>query len=769
MSLPQAEVVFQVSLLQALPSNSTLNLEILDDITGLAFNPQRIEMSEKDDHTYFIKIPLVIGSVVKYRYVRKSDVSTVEYSPQGTQVRFRMADITGPAIIQDSITGWIGQLYSGPLGKAQGQFIDDASNAPIPNLLVTAEGIQTVTASDGTFFLEGLTPGTHDLVAYSLDGRFITFTQGITIADKATTPVFVHLNKRKLVNLTFNITAPDSFSQQLPVRFASNLQSLGNVYADLLSGSTTIAANLPTLVKISTGHYQLKMQLPVGFDLRYKYSLGDGLWNGELDSAGAFRLREIIVPNQDITINDVITTFQSPSLGAISFLVTTTAPLPAGESVSIQFNPFGWFESIPMVKIGENQWLYTLYSPLALFGQIEYRFCRNDLCDLTQAVAQKQQIFAASSQPKTISETISEWTNYSSKTSPTEAVTDGDNISPRPDFTAGFEITSQYNPIEPAYIASCFSKIASTGANYVVFSPTWTATRNNPPLLEPVPGTDISWTEMQTTIIQAQQYELNAALFPRLNFPNGASNFWSSANRDTDWWTNWYSSYHRYMMQVADWAQLTKIKTIIIGDPMVNPSMSGGLLSDGKSANAPENADDQWRQMVKDIRSHFSGVILGAIAYPSTSPLPGWLDSVDGIYVLYSDPLSQSSQTSVADLEITLTKDLNQNLSPEIKSFNKPVWLALNYPSASNAFSGCTDTLGSCLDDWGNGKTDLDAQARIYNAAIIVAGKESWISGFISRDNQPIAAVMDSSPSVLSKPANDILWFWYHFLLNKTS
>jgi Carboxypeptidase regulatory-like domain len=767
-TLSQAEVVFQVTLPSAIPNNSTLVLEILDDVTGLSMNPQKYEMTKQDDRTYFIKIPLVIGSVVKYRYIRQAEVSTTEYTPQGGQVRYRLANISGPEIIRDNIAGWIDQLYAGPFGRVRGQFIDKNTNAPIPNLLVTAEGVQTVTASDGSFILEGLTPGTHSLVAYSMDGQFSTFSQGVTIAEESTTPVFVYLDKRPFVNVTFNITLPEGFNNQLPLRFASNDQALGNIYADLYSGSTTVAANLPILTKVSTDHYRLQLKLPAGYDLRYKYTFGDGLWNSELDTTGAFVLREVIVPSADTTIDDVVSTFQSPSFGAVSFFVTTSSEIPSDEIVSIQFNPFGWFESIPMAKIGPNQWEYTLYSPLNLFGEIEYRFCRNNLCELTQAVAQTDQNFTPTQQIQTISQNITQWTNYLISTTPTVVVTDGGDISPRPDFTAGFEITDNYSPLFSSYIVNGLNRISSTGSNFVVLSPTWTATRNSPPYLEPVPGSDISWNEMQTEIIWAGQDNLNVALFPRINFPEGASAYWESATRDDGWWTSWYDRYHRYMMQVADWATLTGVKTIIIGDPMVSPSMSNGVLANGNLSLAPEDADAQWRQLIQDLRSRFSGSILGAVAYPSNSVTPTWLDSVDGIYVLYSPALAQTSGASIGDLETIFQHDLEQSLYPMLSGFKKPIWLGLDYPSSTNSFAGCKDTLGSCLDDWGNHQLDLDTQSLIYNAAIIVAGKENWITGFISRDNQPIAEVLDGSPSVLSKPANDVLWFWYHFILNKT-
>jgi len=55
-------------------------------------------------------------------------------------------------------------------------------------------------------------------------------------------------------------------------------------------------------------------------------------------------------------------------------------------------------------------------------------------------------------------------------------------------------------------------------------------------------------------------------LFPRINFPEGASAYWGVCHqRDDGWWTSWYDRYHRYMMQVADWAALTGVKPSSLG------------------------------------------------------------------------------------------------------------------------------------------------------------------------------------------------------------
>ncbi len=64
---------------------------------------------------------------------------------------------------------------------------------------------------------------------------------------------------------------------------------------------------------------------------------------------------------------------------------------------------------------------------------------------------------------------------------------------------------------------------------------------------------------------------------------------------------------------------------------------------------------------------------------------------------------------------------------------------------------------------------DLDLQARIYNAAVIASANRTWIKGFIARGYNPLVVVKDQGSSIFGKPASDVLWFWYHFILNKSS
>jgi len=130
------------------------------------------------------------------------------------------------------------------------------------------------------------------------------------------------------------------------------------------------------------GKYTLLLKLPAGLDLRYKYTLGDGFWNAELDSSGKFRVRQLIVPDHDIVIDDTIAAWEVPETKPITFTVDVPENIPGDENIiSLQLNPYGWMEPIPMMRLGENSWTYTLYSPLHLVDEVSYRYCLNGQCE----------------------------------------------------------------------------------------------------------------------------------------------------------------------------------------------------------------------------------------------------------------------------------------------------------------------------------------------------------------------------------------------------
>ncbi|MBI1854850.1 MAG: hypothetical protein HYR93_03120 [Chloroflexi bacterium] len=110
---------------------------------------------------------------------------------------------------------------------------------------------------------------------------------------------------------------------------------------------------------------------------------------------------------------------------------------------------------------------------------------------------------------------------------------------------------------------------------------------------------------------------------------------------------------------------------------------------------------------------------------------------------------------------------------------NKPLIIALAYPSASGAATGClpapvpqaqaNDGKGGCLD-WtalnqpnnpGSVSLDLQAQADIYEVMLNAINTRPWVGGIVSRGYYPPAMLQDKSASVHGKPAADLLWYWF--------
>ena len=377
---PQAEITVHVRIPADTPPGEPVLLTIMDEVTGLALSAEAHEMIEDEQSTYVISLPFPVGSVVKYRYSRRTETAPVEeYTSAGRQVRYRLLHVDGPEQVDDVVSRWTDTEFSGPAGRIIGNASDASSGQPIPNLLVAAGGAQALTASDGSFIIEGLPPGTHNLVGYALDGSYRTFQQGATVAPDSSTPAPLALNPAPLVQVSFEVQAPDNTTPAVPIRLAGNLYQLGNTYADLAGGFSTLATRMPVLSPLPGQRYTVNLTLPAGADVRYVYTLGDGFWNAEVRPES--QSRQIIVPESGAQVKDRVDAWSDGSKGSIAFDVTTPAGTPPGDQVAIQFNPlFGWTETLPMWKLGENRWVYVLNSPLQPIENLRYRVCRNGQC-----------------------------------------------------------------------------------------------------------------------------------------------------------------------------------------------------------------------------------------------------------------------------------------------------------------------------------------------------------------------------------------------------
>ncbi|HSL46064.1 MAG TPA: hypothetical protein VK897_21700 [Anaerolineales bacterium] len=779
-ALPRAEVTFTVRLPDPLPANEVLAISILDEVTGLALNAVDYQMTAVDTITYTATLAIPDQAVIKYRYVRLGASRIIEDTNLDTSIRYRLVRVGGPTQITDTINSWADKPVGTLSGNIVGTVLNADTGAPIPEIMVTAGGMQALTDSAGRFQLVGLRGGAHNFVAYSLDGAYQTFQQGAMVAENQSTPVEVRIRPAQMVNIIFTVSVPAETQRGVPLRLAGNLLQLGNTFSDLRGGLSTVADRMPVLTPLPDGRYSVSLFLPAGADIEYKYTLGDGFWNSEFTSTGQYVTRHLIVPNQNMTVEDVVQSWRAGPNSPILFEVTVPQDTPTGDIIYIQFNPYGWTPPIPMWSTGANKWAYKLYGPLNIVGSFGYRYCRNAQCDSadntqTAGEASRGHTVTPSLAPQDIIDTVREWAWPQRTGSPSLVATD---IPSRgPGFVAGVELQSYYEPNTPTFIPTALQNIQAIGSNWVMVTPSWTYARNDPLIFSEQPGRDPFWPDTVSMVTQARAINLNVAVFPQPRFPHDAIEFWRSTPRDPNWWNNWFDHYRAFVVHYADLASLAGAQGLVIGGDWINPALPGGTLADGTPSGVPGDAETRWRQIIGEVRQHFRGTVIFALPYDTGVVVPpvSILQDADSVYLLWFARLSDQPNPSKTDLLDEAGRLLDNNVAPIQTQVNKPFIIGLSYPSSTHSATGCIPNgSGGCLywtalsrpsADISTVSLDLQQQVDIYDAVFSAVNARSWINGLVSRGYYAPVALQDKSASIHGKPAADLVWYWFPRLL----
>ena len=776
----RAEVTFTVRLPEALAPNEILAVSVLDEVTGLALNPVDYQMTPVDQTTYTVLLTIPDQAVIKYRYIRRGASQATEDTNSDGNIRYRLVHVNGPTQIMDTLNSWGDRPVNTLSGNIVGAVANSDNGVPIPDIMVTAGGVQTQTDSAGRFQLTGLRGGTHNLVAYALDGGYQTFQQGAAVADNQGTPVDIRMKPAQLVNVIFTVSVPQNTQKGVPLRLAGNLLQLGNTFGDLRGGLSTVADRMPVLTPLPDGRYSVSLFLPAGASIEYKYTLGDGFWNSEFTSDGRYLTRQLIVPSQNATIEDTVQSWQTGPNSPILFEVTVPSSTPAGDVIYIQFNPYAWTPPVPMWPLGNNRWAYKLYGPLNIVGSLGYRYCRNAQCDS----ADDAQTAGESAHGRTVSlsivaqdiiDTVNQWVWPQTSASPTLVA--AEIPSRGTDFMAGIEFQSHYEPSMQTFTQSALQNIQAIGSNWVVLTPSWTYSRNNTLVFSEQPGKDPFWLDTVTSVSQARTLNLNVALFPQARFGTNANDFWMTAPRDPGWWGNWFDHYRAFAVHYADLASSSGAQALVIGGDWIVPALPSGKLADGTPSGVPADAEARWKNVIAEVRQHFRGQVLFALPYDTTvieAPL-NILRDTDAVYLLWFAKLSDQPNPNKADLTAEVGRLLDNNVLPVQTQINKPVIIALSYPSATHSATGCIPNgSGGCLywtalnrpnADIGAVNLDLQQQFDIYDAVFNAVNARTWVSGLVSRGYYAPVTLQDKSASIHGKPAADLLWYWFPRLL----
>jgi hypothetical protein len=782
--IEKAQVSFSVSTKRPLEPGESIELVVVDEVTGLPFNPERIPLTLTEDGKHLVTYPAPVGTLLTYRYekIAKNGSRVPEVTPAGKQIRYRMYDIRQPAMVDETIAGWENDLPDpADTGSLTGQVVSQDLGLPLGDLIVTAGGVQTITDANGYFTLHPVTSGSHTLVAISINGSFKPFQAKTLIAPDKVTPVEVAMSPTTWKQVTFEVEVPADTVEGAPIRLAGNLTQLGNTFIELGGGMSGDTKQMPALTRTEAGTHTVTLTLPAGIDIRYKYTLGDGFWNSEHGMDQRFLTHQLIIPEDEdnLVIHDQVHSWQTSKTATIWFRAIVPENTPKDEQIGIQFFLGSWMPALPMFKIKENTWAFPLLSPHNFTGDIPYRYCRNTPCTgAIQAGVEKL------TSPRTtttrfdevhlVNDTVSSWAFLSI------SVNDLPSLPSAPtapeDFIAGLSFTPYYTPASKSYINSLLTANQKP-YNHIVLSPAWQAVSTQPPILfeptlEGTPRVDEIIAEIET----AHNRGLSVGLFPLINFPINYLNWWEAVPTNKEiTWKIFLDQYRQMVYQYAEIAEMTGTETFILGGEWLLPALP--IENNAAVYDLPGNIESIWQETISGVQERFSGDIGWHLSIEVADEPPAFLSMVDKFYLQWDLPAD--SYEDLNQLADQIGSKLDSIAEPLKTNLGKPLILMLAYPSLQEYQEGCISSSkdeGSCIDISSllmspsvenPAMADLQAQAEYYYAFISAADQRGWIDGVVSQGYYSTNQIHDTSASIHGKPAEAIFESWISLLLGK--
>lgn len=247
--------------------------------------------------------------------------------------------------------------------------------------------------------------------------------------------------------------------------------------------------------------------------------------------------------------------------------------------------------------------------------------------------------------------------------------------------------------------------------------------------------------EVRWAIYKAKSLGLKVCLKPIVNCADGTwrahINFFDKDVPCEPKWSDWFASYQAYILHFAKIAEETGCELFCIGCEMVQT----------------DKREDEWRQLIAEVRQVYSGPITYNCDKYQEDNL-SWWDAVDVI--------SSSGYYPIDDWE----RQLNR-IEAVVQRFGKP-FLFME--------AGCPSRIGSASipNDWTlQGEYSEAEQADYYRAMLQACGERSWIQGFMLWDwpAQLYAqeqAAQDDGYCIYGKEAEAVVAKAYALKLNST-
>jgi hypothetical protein len=778
--LPASQITFIVHLPANTPANTAPAVKLMDQIGGTS---QVLPLARLDKDAWTATLPAIDGDILRYKYMRTLPVAMEEAAPDRQPVAYRLLAAAGARLaVEDTVAAWSDTLFAGELGQVSGSLVSGPAGQPAAGMLVSAGGKLVLTAQDGSFDFSDLPVGLQRVTAIAPDGSLRPVQSTLTVAAGQVTRLRLTGETPSAVRVTFIVRPPVANTDMAAkVRLMGSLWQLGDTFVPEASGSTIAAAREMTLQPLGDGRWVGTARAYAGTVLHYRYTLGDGVWNSELNFAGGPRLRRLIIPAQDISLEDTIDTWHTGASASVTFELTVPPNTPSNDLPVIQFRKNTWQSPLPMWRIGANVWRFVLYNPENASERLFYRYCRNYACNtaddtFTVGPNAEGRFFSLTLLPQEFIDSVSAW-QWLPATSPTPAPILITPFTPTTSFAAGIDLSDDWPPhnTAQAFYTETLRTIQSLGANWLTFTRRSAARQIQP---NPAYADDLAlspWpSDWTAQVALAHAANLRVALHPVTcrYTPYGACDYWQGVAFTADFWNRWFAAYEKYLLNEADLAAGAGVDLFVVGDFKLRPALPG-------EPEAPADAEARWRALLAHVRQHYGGrlgfeLLMGQTVWPSP---PAFLDAVDIIRIFWWSTLSGTAHPPLQDVTAAAEALMDQQLWPVQQKFKKPLYLSAAYYSAQGTATQCLKRAdGQCysFESFAPDSADLppyglalQEQADVYQALLTAVSRRPWIAGFSSYGYHPVVTLLDKSISVRGKPASFVLGTWYPLLTGR--
>ena len=276
--------------------------------------------------------------------------------------------------------------------------------------------------------------------------------------------------------------------------------------------------------------------------------------------------------------------------------------------------------------------------------------------------------------------------------------------------------------------------IARTHANWIILVPPAIQEKPYSETMSFASEWSVSDEELEAFIGYAHSRGLRVALKPTVNCKDGTwrahISFFDIDVPCEPKWSNWFRSYTDFQLHYAAIAEKAGCEMFIAGCEMVQT----------------EHREAEWRRLIADIRTVYSG----PISYNTDKYQE---DHVQWWYAVAV--ISASGYYPLGDWENQLDR-----IEKVVRKFNKPFFFAE---------CGCMSTEGSNAvpNDWTvRGPVDLEGQAVWYREMFETCAKRDWVRGFAlwdwkGRQYTPEEAAENTGYDVYCKPAEAVVAEFY--------